>query len=42
MAALGRVVVEEVSDVHEKRWMHDRPGVRRLMELAQAGEIDEV
>lgn len=42
MAATGRVVVEEVAEAGEKRYIYDRPGVRRLMELAQAGKISEV
>jgi hypothetical protein len=42
MAAQGRRIVAEVTDNDQKRWMYDRPGVRRLMELAQAGQVDEV
>ena len=43
MKATGRRIVEEVpDDPGEKRWMHDRPGIRRIKELARAGEIDEV
>jgi DNA invertase Pin-like site-specific DNA recombinase len=43
MKATGRRIVEEVpDDPGEKRWMHDRPGIRRIKELAQAGEIAEV
>lgn len=42
MAATGRFVVEEVTEAGEKRFIYDRPGVRRLMELAQAGKIREV
>jgi site-specific DNA recombinase len=38
-----RRIVEEVpDDPGEKRWMQDRPGVRRLKELARAGGIEEV
>jgi recombinase-like zinc beta ribbon protein/resolvase-like protein/recombinase len=38
-----RRIVEEVpDDPGEKRWMQDRPGVRRLKELARAGEIEEI
>lgn len=38
-----RRIVEEVpEDPGEKRWMQDRPGVRRLKELAHAGGIEEV
>ena len=38
-----RRIVEEVpDDPGEKRWMHDRPGVRRLKELARAGRIEEI
>jgi site-specific DNA recombinase len=38
-----RRIVEEVpDDPGEKRWMRDRPGVRRLKELAQVGGIEEV
>ena len=38
-----RRIVEEVpDDPGEKRWMPDRPGVRRLKELACAGVIEEV
>jgi len=42
LLATGRVVVEEVAEAGEKRFIYDRPGVRRLMELAQAGRISEV
>ena len=38
-----RRIVEEVpDDLGEKRWMQDRPGIRRLKELARAGGIEEV
>jgi hypothetical protein len=38
-----RRIVEEVpDDPGEKRWMQDRPGVRRLKELARAGRVVEV
>ena len=38
-----RRIVEEVpDDPGEKRWMQDRPGVRRLKELARAGGIEEI
>jgi DNA invertase Pin-like site-specific DNA recombinase len=38
-----RRIVEDVpEDPGEKRWMYDRPGVRRLKELARAGGIEEV
>jgi site-specific DNA recombinase len=40
---LPRRIVEEVpDDPGEKRWMQDRPGVRRLKELASAGRVEEV
>lgn len=42
MARTGRAVVEEVREAGEKRFMYSRPGVSRLMELAQAGRIREV
>ena len=38
----GRRVVAEVADPGEKRWMHQRPGLERIKDLAAAGEIDEV
>ena len=41
MEAEGREVVEVITDPGEKRWMPDRPGIRRLRELAEAGEIEE-
>ena len=38
-----RRIVEEVpDDPGEKRWMQDRPGVRRLKEFARAGRIEEI
>jgi Recombinase/Resolvase, N terminal domain/Recombinase zinc beta ribbon domain len=38
-----RRIVEEVpDDPGEKRWMHNRPGVRRLKEIARTGGIEEV
>jgi DNA invertase Pin-like site-specific DNA recombinase len=37
-----RIVEEVLDDPGEKRWMHDRPGVRRLKELARAGRVEEV
>jgi hypothetical protein len=38
-----RRIVEEVpDDPGEKRWMYDRPGVRRLKGLARTGGIEEV
>jgi hypothetical protein len=38
-----RRIVEEVpDDPGEKRWMHDRPGVRRLKEIARTDGIEEV
>ena len=43
MTATGRRIVEEVpDDPGEKRWMHDRPGIRRLKGLARAGKVAEV
>lgn len=42
MAKTGRTVVDVVPDDGEKRHVYDRPGVRRLMELAQQGVMDEV
>lgn len=42
MAATGRVVVEEVTESDEKRHVYRRPGVQRLLQLAEAGEIQEV
>ena len=42
LAATGRRVVAEIAEADEKRWMYDRPGVRRLLKLAEAGEIEEV
>ena len=42
MARTGRTVVEEVPDDGEKRHVYNRPGVRRLKELAQQGRMDEV
>jgi len=43
MTATGRRIVEEVPDAPgEKRWMHDRPGIRRLKGLARAGKVAEV
>jgi DNA invertase Pin-like site-specific DNA recombinase len=38
----GWTVVEEVQDVAEKRHTAERPGIRRLRELGEAEEIDEV
>lgn len=40
--ANGRQVVEEITDVGEKRHDDDRPGLNRIRDLAEAGEIDEV
>jgi len=40
MKEAGRSIVEEVpDDPGEKRWMHNRPGIRRIIELAEHGVI---
>lgn len=42
MAKTGRTVVDVVPDDGKKRHVYNRPGVKRLVEMAQAGEMDEV
>src|SRR5215210_5820024 len=40
MKEAGRSIVEEVpDDPGEKRWMHNRPGIRRIIELPEHGVI---
>jgi len=42
MAKTGRQIVDVVTESGKKRHVYDRPGVRRLLELAARGTMDEV